>query len=497
MIQQEEPLLRVPCDSMRKTFKNAQRALERNVDYVSKTTKDLAKSTSKVNKLTVAAAEEKYKLKKESESGKSDIDHKDTLKNDNSNDTNNSSEDCQDVDMEKELENENETATTNKYDEIEKLPAEVQNSVTQIDSMIARMKGLRTKIQELKQENESHITQSKSRIDFLMKLNDPEMTNTDSDEYKAWAKLRLEVLIADYCYRSGMINTAKQHAQCLGIEDLVDGKELEECHFIEQKLRKDHSTTECFNWCKENRLFLKKVRSNLEFELRLQHYIELARSGQQTQALAYYRTELCQKPDENYDVMKQASTLLAFGPDQSVGPYSELYNLNRWDVLADLFVDTFQDLHGLPSKSAFLRYLGTGLSALKTHSCDLYTADEDDKDEDLSEYPRVRVNDIDNKNPDKTDKLRVVKKQKMDLSKGHMCPVCSIELRKVAAPLPFAMHVKSHLESDPVVLPNNRIYGMKKLEEYSKRLTGKDDEVVDPVTHEMFAKSLCSVVYPT
>lgn len=485
LLQLEEPLLRVPCESMRKTFKNTQRAIERNVDYASKTTKELAKSTSKVNKLAITAAAEKYKLENPanfpSENNTSDkdiqnIDNKDTINSENttpSADTNSASA------------------------EIEMLPKEVQNSLSQIDIMINRMKGLRSKIVELKQENQQHITQSKARIDFLLNLSSPNMKDIDSDEYKAWAKTRLEMLIADYCYRTGMVNTAKLHAKNLGIEDLIDGKELEECQRIEQTLRKDRTTKECQNWCKENRQFLKKIRSDLEFEIRLQHYIELIRSGEQTQALAYYRTELCQKPIEQYSVIKQASALLAIGPDQDVEPYSELYSLNRWDTLADKFVETFQDLHGLPTKSAFLRYLGTGLSALKTHSCDLYTEGEDDGDVDLSEYPRVRAYDSDDANTQANDKFRTIKKQKMDLSRGYMCPVCSVELRKLAEPLPFAMHVKSHLEADPVVLPNNRIYGMKKLEEYSYHITGKDDEVVDPVTEEMFSKTSCSVVYPT
>lgn len=462
---------------MRKTFKNTQRAVERNIEYATKTTKELAKSTAKVNKLTVTVAAEKYKSKSASPS---------TSGSEPPTASATPAEFADDVNMT----GGEDTTATPKESNTEHLPKEVQESISQLDTMIARMKGLRRKIVELKDEQNTHTSKTKTRIEFLAKLASPNMKDVDSDEYKSWAKVRLEMLISDYCLRTGKLNTALVHSKDLGIEDLIDADELRECFQIEQSLRRDHSIKDCQNWCKENRQFLKKIRSSLEFEIRLQHFIELARSGDQTQAIAYFRTELSQKSDENYTKIQQASALLAFGPDLTIEPYAEFYSAKRWDQIADMFVETFQDLNGLPTKSAFLRYLATGISSLKTHSCDLYSHEgEEDEDEDLSEYPR-KPKEVD-------DPLRTVRKQKMDLSKGFMCPVCSIELRKLAAPLPFAMHNKSHLESDPVVLPNNRIYGRKKLEEYSKRITGTNDEIVDPVTEEMFPKNLLSVVYPT
>lgn len=349
-----------------------------------------------------------------------------------------------------------------------------QQAVAQVDGMILRMQGLKRKMEQIQEEQQTHLATTKARIDFLDKLSDPQMTDMDSDAYKQWSRTRVEMLVADYCLRDGCLKTGLAHCKNLDIEKLVDIDELTECHRIEESLRKDHQITACQAWCQENKQFLKKVRSGLEFEIKLQQFIELARANRKTEAIQYYRQQLVKNYSETHlAVLQQVSALLAFPPDQDVEHYAHFYADERWDSLARMFVETFQDLHGLPTRSALVRYVATGISALKTHSCRVYVEGEE-------EAP-----------PKKTAKIP------RDLSRAHMCPVCSVELRRLAASLPYAMHVTSRLEPDPVVLPNNRIYGLAKLLEYSKRVTGDTDKIVDPVTEETFGAHVYSMVYPT
>jgi macrophage erythroblast attacher len=77
-----------------------------------------------------------------------------------------------------------------------------------------------------------------------------------------------------------------------------------------------------------------------------------------------------------------------------------------------------------------------------------------------------------------------------------------MELNDLARNVPYAHHTTSSVESDPVVLPNGRIYGRERLEELQRKLAmaglgggeggvqelqiGKEGEVRDPTTGESF-----------
>lgn len=62
-----------------------------------------------------------------------------------------------------------------------------------------------------------------------------------------------------------------------------------------------------------------------------------------------------------------------------------------------------------------------------------------------------------------------------------VCPICSTELNELARHVPFANHTKSHVEPDPVVLPNGRIYGRERLERLNEKLSTSQGKVKDPV----------------
>lgn len=458
-------MLRVPCETMRLNFKNTQKALEKNMEYAKTLVKNLPKHQTAVAAAATDSVDDK------------DVEMKDT----------------------------DESA----------LSPETQAVVNQLDGAIARMKGLKQKMAQLKQEHQNQVSCIQDRVEFLQQLfSIPDSSKSiESDEYKNWFQKRLAVMITDYLLRQGYNSSADKSIEELkeqNLDKLVDTKLLKECTQIENSLRKEHRTDLCFAWCQENKIPLKKIRSSLEFEVKKQHYIELVRAGKKTDAVLYYRTQLVANlntppppssssssaadsagtgretsqtedvikssstpsiEDMNFEQVEQLSGLIAISPDQNIEPYSKFYAEERWDILADNFVDTFQSIYALPSKPLFLKYLASGISTLKTHSCDIYHKEEE-------EAPPLQ-------------------RRHVDLSRGFMCPVCSKELRKLAADLPFAMHSKSHLEPDPVVLPNNRIYGLTKLREYSKMVTGAEEQLMDPLTGETFDYEDYSVVYPT
>lgn len=101
----------------------------------------------------------------------------------------------------------------------------------------------------------------------------------------------------------------------------------------------DHSCTKALAWCNENKAALRKlkvchlwrvfffriglqiVQSTLEFDLRLQEYIELARLRQTDEAIGYLKRHIINWHDAHIQQIKQASALLAFPPDTTCNPY--------------------------------------------------------------------------------------------------------------------------------------------------------------------------------
>lgn len=62
-------------------------------------------------------------------------------------------------------------------------------------------------------------------------------------------------------------------------------------------------------------------QSTLEFELRLQEYIELGRTGKTADAMVYAKKHLVSWQETHLAQIMQASALLAFPPNTSCGPY--------------------------------------------------------------------------------------------------------------------------------------------------------------------------------
>lgn len=64
--------------------------------------------------------------------------------------------------------------------------------------------------------------------------------------------------------------------------------------------------------------------------------------------------------------------------------------------------------------------------------------------------------------------------------------------------MPYANHTKSYVESDPIVLPNGRVYGQERLLELSKKVGCVEvGKVKDPTTGEVFEESEMKRVYIT
>lgn len=140
-----------------------------------------------------------------------------------------------------------------------------------------------------------------------------------------------------------------------------------------------------------------------------------------------------------------------------------MYSPDRWTYLSDLFVRTHHELLSLPSRPLLHIALSAGLSALKTPSCH-------------SEHTSSSSNSFS--------------------TTTSVCPICSTELNELARNMPYANHTRSYVQSDPIVLPNGRIYGQQRLLEISKKVGSVEvGKVKDPTTGEVFDESEMKKVF--
>ncbi|EWC45616.1 protein FYV10 [Drechslerella stenobrocha 248] len=320
-------------------------------------------------------------------------------------------------------------------------------SLAAINTMITRMQGLKRKMETQHEEEKLVHSQLRKRTTHLNDLYS--LTSLLDDGYGKWSKVRLDRLLVDYMLRNGYSESAKRLAHEKDIEGLVDINVFLQCWSIEESLRQK-STVECLAWCQDNKNALKKIKSTLEFELRLQQYIELVRSRKLSEAVIYARRHLSGNFDSHKDDFHRASCMLAFPPERP-GPYKDLYAESRWDHLVKTFVTTHHNLYNIPQGPLLHVALSAGLSALKTPSCH-------------STLPSSRSNTAS--------------------SVTSLCPICSTELNDLAIHVPYGHHTTSWVEHDLVVLPNGRVYGTRRLEDLASKLGLAAGKVKDPVTAE-------------
>ncbi|KAK9477078.1 CTLH/CRA C-terminal to lish motif domain-containing protein [Lipomyces japonicus] len=331
-----------------------------------------------------------------------------------------------------------------------------------LDKMITKAETLSLKLANLKNEEDEKVAKSKTRIDHLDELYS--IKSIDSPVYDQWNQTRLQRLIVDSFLRQGYFKSAQSLIDInQNLKDLVDVDIFTTCKKIEHSLR-NGSTAECLAWCNENKSYLKKANNNLEFEVRLQQHIEFVRAGNIEEAIKYSQKYLVPNADTHLNEILRASGSLVYSTaDDADSPYADLFSQDRWTYLASQFIAAHNSLHGLPMPSLLQISLSAGLSALKTPSCK------------PGAHP---ISFVSNYN-------------------ASLCPICSPELHELSKPLPYAHHVRSSVETDPVMLPNGKIYGRETLRQFAEKAGLPKVRVRDPFTGEEWDDSALRRVFPS
>ncbi|KAF6836944.1 negative regulation of gluconeogenesis [Colletotrichum musicola] len=342
-----------------------------------------------------------------------------------------------------------------------------------LDTMIARMRGVKRKLAAHADEEARLTRQSAARISHLGDLYG--MHSVDDVKYEAWSRARLDRLLVDYLLRHGYNDSAKALTAEREMDDLVDVETFVQMSRIQESLRKG-SVVEALAWCQDNKKELRKMDSNLEFMLRFQQYIELVRTQQQPkllEAIAHAKKYLVPFKGTYPEELRKATGLLAY-PPSAANVYADLYSSVRWETLAELFTTTHNRLLALPSSPLLHIALSSGLSALKTPACHSASSSH------------VAPSDA-----------NTATNASATAGTQSVCPICSTELNDLARNVPYAHHTKSYVEHDLLLLPNSRAYGKERLEDYAKKSGLPPDQVKDLRTGEVYPMNKLKKVFIT
>lgn len=274
-----------------------------------------------------------------------------------------------------------------------------------------------------------------------------------------WQQNRLNRMLVDYYLRMGHFETATTLTREAEIEHLVDTDIFLAARKIEQALH-DEDTAPCLAWCHNNKTKLKKMNSTLEFNLRLQQFVELIKSEKRQEAVNYAKKYFNLLDSSYLSIIQRAMGLLAQPINTTIPRYQTLFSSDRWEQLVLQFrSENFSILQMSPTP-LFTTTIAAGLIALKTPHC--YDSEKKNKE----------------------------------------CPVCSPHLNKIAEKLPRAMVTRSRLlcrltnlpmneNNPPLALPNGQVYSDKGIRD----ILNPDNTFTCPVTKDVFNLDLCKKVF--
>lgn len=122
--------------------------------------------------------------------------------------------------------------------------------------MLARMRGLKRKLEACSEEETRLQQQSQSRVRHLGELYN--MQSLDDVKYERWSRTRLDRLLVDYLLRNGYKESATALANEKDINDLVDVETFIQMSRIRESLRNGR-VTEALSWCNENKKDLRRM----------------------------------------------------------------------------------------------------------------------------------------------------------------------------------------------------------------------------------------------
>jgi len=327
-----------------------------------------------------------------------------------------------------------------------------------LDGYLRKIEALKIKLNEYRDEELKLYAKLNKRLTHLKKV-ESSATAEKSNQIN-YHRIRLDRIIVDYLLRQGFYECATQLVDESNIEDFVDIDIFLTANKIVLSLEA-RSCTEALAWCATNKSKLTKNKSNLEFKLRIQEFLELVKQNMYQEAIGYAKKYFPIYSEEHLHEIQEAMLMLAIGKT-SLDKAQTMMSDDRWNDLIELFkFENFQ-LYSFTAEPMMNIILQSGLAVMKTQLCE-------DTDMHLDE-----------------------------------CPICSTdEFQKIIEDLPYAHNQHSSLvchisgeimdeHNPPNMLPNGYAYSERALLEMAEK---DDGNITCPQTGEVYKVKELRKVY--
>ena len=334
---------------------------------------------------------------------------------------------------------------------------------SEIDDMLSAIGNLKRKLNDSTKVEAAHIARCKARVEHLISLG-----SYGTERALTWNKKRMGRLVVDYLLRQGYHETALQAVSSdEALESLLELDIFRSAQAIVDSL-KGRKCGVALEWCAKHRSKLRKIKSKLEFKLRIREFVCLVQKGKVADAVTYSKKHLSQWAPSHMKELQEAMATLVYGPwwprrHDKHSHYGHLFSDQQWDDLVHLFRRDMYKMYALPADSNLALHVQAGLSALKTPMS--YTESRSKED-----------------------------------------PLSLDAFRKISERLPYAKHSKSRLvcyitkqvmneHNPPMVLPNGMVYSRSACEDLAQ-MHGSGKKIVCPRTGDVCDFSKLKRAYP-
>ncbi|KAF7637216.1 hypothetical protein Mgra_00003392 [Meloidogyne graminicola] len=243
---------------------------------------------------------------------------------------------------------------------------EVSNNISKLNQLVTQFKD--DIGQKLREEIEAGQDLDK-QVEMLKQAG-----SSDSTVRKSFYDQRLNRFIVEHLLRIGYFETAQMLADYVGLDIQSQKGVYHVARQVEESLRnKDLSL--CLNWVRDNRSRLHRIGSSLETEVRIQHCVELVKSGKIAESLKYVQSFFGSKTDL-HGVQWMTNTnllhlmgLIALGKDSSRSEHQPLLSDERYSTLIQLFKIENDRIYKFCTQSPFSACLQAGIAVHKTPQC--------------------------------------------------------------------------------------------------------------------------------
>jgi macrophage erythroblast attacher len=159
---------------------------------------------------------------------------------------------------------------------------------------------------------------------------------------KEYFEKRLNRLLLEYMQRSGYYKSAELFTELNDLQAFSDDYVYTESASIVRDLEQNHSCASALAWCNTNKTKLAKIGSQMEFKLRVQEFLHLLNTKNDSmEALFYARKHLVKYSDEkeNSDALQRETVIQVIGllgyPQHirtELPVFQQLYGNSNFDV---------------------------------------------------------------------------------------------------------------------------------------------------------------------